>query len=90
MGAKEQSGRTWPSIFWARGTTMEIHISDLTHKFQSKTRLDAKANSELYKSKRVCSVLTRQAGNRFISSLKGLRIRADRPVLLYLTVQHTV
>ncbi len=20
MGAKEQSGRTWPSIFWARGT----------------------------------------------------------------------
>ncbi len=21
MGAKEQSGRTWPSIFWARGTT---------------------------------------------------------------------
>jgi hypothetical protein len=35
---------------------MEIHISDRTHKFQSKTRLDAKANSELYKSKRVCSV----------------------------------
>ncbi len=23
MGAKEQSGRTWPSIFWARGTTTE-------------------------------------------------------------------
>jgi hypothetical protein len=21
VGAKEQSGRTWPSIFWARGTT---------------------------------------------------------------------
>ncbi len=34
---------------------MKIHISDRTHKFQSKTRLDAKANSELYKSKRVCS-----------------------------------
>ncbi len=26
---------------------MEIHISDRTHEFQSKTRLDAKANSEL-------------------------------------------
>ena len=36
---------------------MEMHISDRTHKFQSKTRLDAKANSELYKSKRVCSAV---------------------------------
>jgi hypothetical protein len=35
--------------------TMEIHISDWTHKFLNKTGLDAKANSELYKSKRVCS-----------------------------------
>ncbi len=34
---------------------MEIHISDWTHKFQNKTGLDAKANSELYKSKRVNS-----------------------------------
>ncbi len=23
MGAKEQSGRTWPSIFWARGTLVD-------------------------------------------------------------------
>jgi hypothetical protein len=23
VGAKEQSGRTWPSIFWARGTTVK-------------------------------------------------------------------
>ncbi len=23
MGAKEQSGRTWPSIFWARGTVLK-------------------------------------------------------------------
>jgi hypothetical protein len=34
---------------------MGIHISDWTHKFQNKTGLDAKANSELYKSKRVNS-----------------------------------
>ncbi len=32
-----------------------IHISNWTHKFQNKTGLDAKANSELYKSKQVCS-----------------------------------
>ncbi len=36
--------------------TMEIHISDRTHKFQNKTGLDAKDNSELYKSKQVNSV----------------------------------
>ncbi len=35
---------------------MEIHISDQTHKFHNKTGLDAKANSELYKSKQVNSV----------------------------------
>ncbi len=35
--------------------TMEIYISDWIHKFQNKTGLDAKANLELYKSKRVCS-----------------------------------
>jgi hypothetical protein len=23
VGAKEQSGRTWPSIFWARGTLLD-------------------------------------------------------------------
>jgi hypothetical protein len=36
--------------------TMEIHMSIWTHKFQNKTGLDAKANSELYKSNRVNSV----------------------------------
>jgi hypothetical protein len=36
--------------------TMEIHISNWTHKFQNKTGLDAEANLELYKSKRVNSV----------------------------------
>jgi hypothetical protein len=46
----------WPATAASPKITMEIHISDRTHKFQSKTRLDAKANSELYKSKRVCSV----------------------------------
>ncbi len=35
--------------------TMEIHISNWTYKFQNKSGLDAKANSELYKSNRVCS-----------------------------------
>ncbi len=36
--------------------TMEIHISNWTHKFQNRTGLDANTNSELYKSNRVCSV----------------------------------
>jgi hypothetical protein len=36
--------------------TMEIHISDWIHKFQNKTGLDAKANSELYKSNQINSV----------------------------------
>jgi hypothetical protein len=40
--------------------TMEIHISNWTHKFQNKTGLDAKANSELYKSNRVCSAVWRK------------------------------
>jgi hypothetical protein len=39
---------------------MDIHISNWTHKFQNRTGLDAKANSELYKSNRVCSVETRR------------------------------
>jgi hypothetical protein len=46
----------WPTTAASPQITMEIHISDWTHKFQNKTGLDAKANSELYKSKRVCSV----------------------------------
>ncbi len=36
--------------------TMEIHVSNWTHKFQNQTGLNAKANSELYKSNRVNSV----------------------------------
>ncbi len=35
---------------------MEFHISDRTRKFQNETGLDAKDNSELYKSKQVNSV----------------------------------
>jgi hypothetical protein len=46
----------WPTTAASPQITMEIHISDWTHKFQNKTGLDAKANSELYKSKPVCSV----------------------------------
>ncbi len=46
----------WPTTAASPQITMEIHISNWTHKFQNKTGLDAKANSELYKSNRVCSV----------------------------------
>jgi hypothetical protein len=46
----------WPTTAANPQFTMEIHISDWTHKFQNKTGLDAKANSELYKSNRVNSV----------------------------------
>jgi hypothetical protein len=45
----------WPTTAASLQITMEIHISNWTHKFQKKTGLDAKANSELYKSNRVCS-----------------------------------
>ncbi len=44
--------------------TIEIHISDWTHKFQNKTGLDAKANSELYKSNRVNSAYKSLHGRR--------------------------
>ena len=55
---------------------MEIHISNWTHKFQNKTGLDAKANSELCKSKRVCSVyctyvLMRPGGSRDTIQIYG-------------------
>jgi hypothetical protein len=50
---------------------MEIYISDWTHKFQNKTGLDAKDNSELYKSKRVCSVPARRAQR----SIQGRYVR---------------
>ncbi len=46
----------WPTTAASLQITMEIHISNWTHKFQNRTGLDAKANSELYKSNRVCSV----------------------------------
>jgi hypothetical protein len=46
----------WPTTAASPQITMEIHISDWTRKFQNKTGLDAKANSELYKSNRVNSV----------------------------------
>ncbi len=46
----------WPTTAASLQITMEIHISNWTHKFQRRTGLDAKANLELYKSNRVCSV----------------------------------
>jgi hypothetical protein len=45
----------WPTTAASPQITIEIHISNWTHKFQNKTGLNAKANSELYKSNRVCS-----------------------------------
>jgi hypothetical protein len=52
-----EGGLYWPGSPTAASPqiTMEIHISDWTHKFHNKTGLDAKANSELYKSNRVNS-----------------------------------
>ncbi len=50
-------GGAWPTTAASPQITMEIHISNWTHKFQNKTGLDAKANSEFYKSNRVCSVV---------------------------------
>ncbi len=38
----------WPNTAASPQITMEIHISNWTHKFQNKTGLDAKANSELH------------------------------------------
>jgi hypothetical protein len=53
----------WPTTAASPQITMEIHLSNWTHKFQNKTGLDAKANSELYKSNRVCSVRTVAVSN---------------------------
>ncbi len=58
---KREGGLYWPGPqqlpAHTSQITMEIYISDWIHKFQNKTGLDAKANLELYKSKRVCSVV---------------------------------
>ncbi len=57
---REGGGLYWPGpqqlLVHTPQITMEIYISDWIHKFQNKTGLDARANLELYKSKRVCSV----------------------------------
>ena len=57
---KREGGLYWPGPqqlpVHTLQITMEIYISDWIHKFQNKTGLDAKANLELYNSKRVCSV----------------------------------
>jgi hypothetical protein len=56
---KREGGLYWPGPqqlpVHTPQITMEIYISDWMYKFQNKTGLDAKANLELYKSKRVCS-----------------------------------
>jgi hypothetical protein len=53
MGGGGGALLAWPTTAASPQITMEIHISNWTHKFQNKTGLDAKANSELYKSNRV-------------------------------------
>ncbi len=55
-GGEEGALLAWPTTAASPQITMEIHISDWTHKFQNKTGLNAKANSELYKSNQVNSV----------------------------------
>ena len=56
-GGGREGSLGWPATAATASPwiTMEIHISDRTHKFQNKTGLDAKDNSELYKSKQVNS-----------------------------------
>jgi hypothetical protein len=65
-GKKREGGLYWPGSqqlpVHTPQITMETYISDWIHKFQNKTGLDAKSNSEL--SKRVCSA-TRQVGSFF-------------------------
>ncbi len=69
---KRKGGLYWPGPqqlpVHTPQITMEIYISDWIHKFQNKTRLDAKANLELYKSKRVCSALIGQFSLVYIHS----------------------
>jgi hypothetical protein len=47
---REQSCFIGQAGWGAHRSQMEIHISDRTYKFQNKTGLDDKANSELLKS----------------------------------------
>ena len=60
---KREGGLYWPGPqqlpVHTPQITMEIYISDWIHKFQNKTGLDAKDNSELYKSKQVNSAVQR-------------------------------
>ncbi len=72
-GKKREGGFHWPGPqqlpVHTPQITMEIYNSDWIHKFQNKTGLDAKANSELYKSKRVCSVDLMEEGACWGSSV---------------------
>ncbi len=73
IGEAERRGGGGALLAWlttaaSSQITMEIYISDWTHKFHHKTGLDAKANSELYKSNRVNSAIGKTVG-LFIYSL---------------------
>jgi hypothetical protein len=59
----------WPTTAASLQITMEIHISNWTHKFQKRSGLDAKADLELYKSNRVCSVVANLCTVRYRSQL---------------------
>ncbi len=78
-GGGREGSLGWPATAATASPwiTMEIHISDRTHKFQNKTGLDAKDNSELYKSKQVNSVVSHlqtSKKNLFLESTRLLFI----------------
>jgi hypothetical protein len=79
MEEEREGGLYWPGPqqlpVHTPQITMEIYISDWIHKFQNKTGLDAKANLELHKSKRVCSVGTGEGVEgalQFATRVKGI------------------
>jgi hypothetical protein len=67
----------WPTTAANPQITMDIYISDWTHKFQNKTGLDAKAILELYKSNQVNSVVREAAV--FITPFPLHPLRPDLP-----------
>jgi hypothetical protein len=81
VGGEEGALLAWPTTAASPQITMEIHISNWTHKFQNRTGLDAKTNSELYKSNRVCSACGVYSKKACIATLRvyttGLELHLD-------------
>ncbi len=76
----------WPTTAASLQITMENHISNWIHKFQNRTGLDAKANSELFKSNWVCSVSGEVRQVALLSSMRGI---FSSPRYEYTTCLHT-